>query len=327
MTTRRTLVALAVLALAGLPTLARAAEPVTLRLGHVGAPGSLFDITATEFAKRANAAMKGRVEVVVSGSSEFGTDEQMLKGVRTGSPDMFIPASIMSTVDARFGVFEMPYLVTSRAHVRRIAANRAVQEQLFASLPGKGLRVLGLWDLGFRQITNNVRPIVKPEDLKGIRLRVPSGVWRVKMFQEYGSQPMALPFNEVYAALKDGKVDGQENAIAQIWPAKFHEVQRYLSLTGHVYTPAYLVVGEDVWQRLPADVQKTLGKIAWEMGDFARAEGERLDKDFLAKMSAAMKVNEVDKDAFFRASSRIYEQFASEVPGGGALVRTIQGLR
>jgi tripartite ATP-independent transporter DctP family solute receptor len=327
MPTRHALLGVALLALATLPARAGADEPVALRLGHVGVPGSLFDLTATEFAKRANAALKGRLEVVVSGNSEFGSDEQMLEGVRAGSPEMFLPAGIMSTVEARFGVFEMPYLVTGRAHMRRIAENRAVQEHLFAGLPAKGLRALGVWELGSRHITNNVRPIVRPEDLRGIRLRVPSGVWRVRTFQDYGAVPTDLPTNEVYAALKLGKVEGQENPFAQMWPSKFHEVQRYLSLSGHVYAPAYLVIGQDVWRRLPRDVQKTLGTVAWEMGDFARAEGERLDREYMAKMSAAMTVNEVDRDAFLRASSRIYERFASEVPGGGALIRAIQTLR
>ncbi len=309
------------------PVASPAAEPVVLRLAHVGFPGSLFDITATEFARRVNTELKGKVEVQVFHSSQMGTDEQMLKTIRQGEPEMFVPASVMSTVDPKIGVFEMPYIVSSRAHMKRIAENGGVQDLLFGGLPQKGMRVLGVWELGFRHITNNVRPIVKPEDLAGVKLRVPSGIWRVRMFQAYGAAPTAMPLNQVYDALKDGRMDGQENPLSQIWPAKFQEVQKYLSISNHVYTPAYLVVSEDVWSRVPADVQKPLARIAREVGDFSRAEGERLDKELLTRMSATLKVNEVNRNAFVKASAEIYEEFGKEVPGGGALVKTIQRLR
>lgn len=309
------------------PVASPAAEPVVLRLGHVGSPGSLTDLQANEFAKRVNAELNGKVEIKVFHSSQMGSDEQMLKTIRQGEPEMFLPASVMSTVDPKFGVFEMPYLVASRAHMKRIAENGSARDLLLGALPQKGIRVIGVWELGFRHITNNVRPIVKPDDLKGVKLRVPSGVWRVRMFQAYGANPTAMPLNQVYDALKTGAMDGQENPLSQIWPAKFQEVQKYLSLSGHVYTPAYLVVSEDVWSRVPANVQKPLERIARDIGDFGRAEGERLDKELLGKMSAVVKVNEIDQRAFVKASAPIYEQFGTEVPGGAALISTIQRLR
>jgi tripartite ATP-independent transporter DctP family solute receptor len=282
---------------------------------------------ADEYAKRANAALKGKVEVKVFHSSQLGSDEQMMRGIKVGAPEMVAPSTVMSTVDAKFGVFEMPYLIVSRAHMKKVAENKQVQSQLFAGLPAKGIRVLGVWENGFRHITNNARPIVKPDDLKGIKLRVPGGVWRVKMFKAYGANPSPMPFAEVYSALQSGVMDGQENPFPQIASAKFQEVQKFLSLSGHVYTPAYLVVGEDVWKKLPQDVHATLSKIAVEIGDFARSEGERLDRDLMAKLAPPMKANEVDKEAFIKASVSIYEDFGKEVAGGADLVKLIQSLR
>jgi len=323
---RSTLVPLVLFfALLGRAALA-ADQPLTLRLGHVGFPNSLFDITTNEFAKRVNNELKGKVEVKVFHSSQLGSDEQMLKGVRVGTPEMFLPSTVMSTVDARFGVFEMPYIIVNREHMKKVAENKAVQEALFKGLPAKGLRVIGVWENGFRHVTNNVRPIAKPDDLKGIKLRVPSGVWRVRMFQAYGANPSPMALGEVYSALQSGVMDGQENPLAQIWSAKLHEVQKFLSLTGHVYTPAYLTIGEDAWKRLSPDAQKTLGRIAWEMGEFARSEGARLDKELIGQMKE-IKVNEADKDGFIKASAKVYDQFGTEVPGGSELVKTIQGLR
>jgi tripartite ATP-independent transporter DctP family solute receptor len=317
-------IALFVLALA---PLAASAQSVTIRLGHVGFPGSLFAITTDEFAKRANAALAGKVDIKVFHSSQLGSDEQMMRGIKVGAPEMFLPSTVMSTADDKFGVFEMPYLIVSRAHMKKAADNKPIQTQLFGGLPAKGMRILGIWENGFRHITNNVRPIVKPDDLKGIKLRVPGGVWRVKMFRAYGGNPSPMPLAEVYSALQSGVMDGQENPFPQIASAKFHEVQKFLSLSGHVYTPAYLVVGEDVWKRLPQDVQTTLSKIAWEMSDFARSEGERLDKELMGKVAPPMKANEVDKDAFIKASASVYDDFGKEVSGGAELVKLIQSLR
>jgi len=306
---------------------ATAAAPIEIRFGHVGFPNSLFDITANEYAKRVNAALKGKVEVQTFHSSQLGTDEAMLKAIRVGGIEMFLPSTIMSTTEAKFGAFEMPYLIVNRAHMKKVSEDPKVKETLFSPMPAKGMRLLGYWENGFRHATNNVRPIAKPEDLKGIKLRVPAGVWRVKMFRAYGASPTPLAFAEVYSALQSGVMDGQENPLAQIWGAKFQEVQKYLSFTGHVYTPAYPAISEDLWKKLPKDVQQTLEKIAVEVGDVARAEGARLDKELADKMAARMTLNEVDKDAFIRASAPIYHEFDVEVPGGADLVKHIQSLR
>lgn len=306
---------------------ARGDEPKVIRFGHVGYPGSLFAISADEFAKRANEALKGRYEVKIFHSSQLGSDEEMLKGIKIGVVEMFLPSTIMSTVDQRFGVFEMPYLFKDRVHVKRVFEDPAIRTTLLDPLTQKGLRVLGTWENGFRVITNNVRPIVKPEDLKGVKLRVPSGVWRVKMFKAYGANPAPLAYGEVFAALQAGVMDGQENPFAQIWGGKFHEVQKYLSLSDHVYSPAFAVVSEKFWSGLPADVQKVLAKIAAETGDFARSEGARLDKEILDKIKDKVKVNEVDKDAFVAASKPVYAEFGTEVPGGKELTDRILDLR
>jgi tripartite ATP-independent transporter DctP family solute receptor len=323
----RIITAVLIAGLASFWTGAARAQGVTLRLGHVGFPGSLFALTTDEYAKRVNAALKGKVEIKVFHSSQLGSDEQMMRGIKVGAPEMFLPSTIMSTAEQKFGVFEMPYIIVSRSHMKKVAENRQVQNSLFDGLPAKGIRILGVWENGFRHITNNVRPIVKPDDLKGIKLRVPGGVWRVKMFKAYGANPSPMPLAEVYSALQSGVMDGQENPFPQIASAKFHEVQKFLSLSGHVYTPAYLVVGEDAWKKLPGDVQASLAKIASEMGDFARSQGERLDKELMDKVAPPMKANEVDKDAFIKASRAIYDDFGKEVPGGTDLVKLVQSLR
>jgi len=301
---------------AALPSIAQ----TELKLGHVGEPGSLIGAAADEFAHRANAKLGGKYKVVTYGSSQLGGDKEMMQKLKLGTLDMVEPSTVMSTVADMFGVFEMPYLVKSREHMKKI------EKELFWSkiepaAEKKGYKVLAVWENGFRQITNNKHPIVKPSDLVGIKLRVPEGKWRVKMFQAYGANPSPMKFSEVFTALQTGVMDGQENPLSQIASAKFYEVQKYLSMTGHVYTPSYLVVNAKKWEALPADVRKILETTAKETQAFVYARGAKLDEDLLTKMKAAgIQVNEVDKDAFIAASKPVYEEFAKEVPGSKEVI-------
>jgi tripartite ATP-independent transporter DctP family solute receptor len=185
----------------------------------------------------------------------------------------------------------------------------------------QGYKILAVWENGFRHITNNVRPIETPEDLQGIKLRVPSGEWRVKMFQAYDANPTPMAFSEVFTALQTGVIDGQENPFAQIWSAKFQEVQDYLSLTGHVYTPAYITAGKQKFESLPAEVQQVLEETAKETQDFVYETAAALEDDLLTKLKeGGIQVNEADKDAFIDASQPIYDEFSSEVEIGKELI-------
>jgi tripartite ATP-independent transporter DctP family solute receptor len=290
-----------------------------VKFGHVGEPGSLFDRSAQEFAKRANEKLGSKAKVSVYGSSQLGSDTELLKKLKLGTVDLALPSTVMSSQVASFGLFEMPYLVKDRAHMERIR-DEVVYPTLVPAAEKEGYRIIAIWENGVRHITNSKRPIVKPEDLQGLKLRVPQGGWRVKMFQAYGANPSPLAFSEVFVALQTGVMDAQENPFAQIFPARFQEVQKYLSLTGHVYTPAYVTAGAS-WSRIPADVQKVLLDTAKEMQPVVLKTAADLDNDFLNKLKAAgMQVNEADKDAFVKASAKIYEEFSQQVPGGKALI-------
>ena len=185
----------------------------------------------------------------------------------------------------------------------------------------KGLKVIAVWENGYRHITNNKRPINVPKDLDGIKLRTPKGKWRVKMFQAYGANPSPMAFSEVFTALKTGVMDGQENPFSQIFSGKFHEVQKYLSLTGHVYTPAYVTVGAKRWASLPADVRKVLESTAKDMQKYVYAVAEKDENELLGKIKAAgVQVNNANKNAFITASKPIYDEFSKEVKGAKELI-------
>ena len=239
------------------------AEEIELKFGHVGAPGSLFQISVDEFAKKANEKLAGKAKVSTFGSSQLGKDKELMQKLKLGTVDFSLPSSVMSSVSDEFALFEMPYLVKDREHMGKIE-DEIFWAKLAPAAEDKGYKILAVWENGFRHITNNDGPIDKPEDLKGLKLRTPKGAWRVKMFKSYGANPTPMSFSEVFTALQTGVIDGQENPFAQIYSAKFQEVQDYLSLTGHVYTPAYVVVGKEKWESLPEDVRQILEETAKE---------------------------------------------------------------
>jgi tripartite ATP-independent transporter DctP family solute receptor len=299
---------------------APAQAQLEIKLGHVGEPGSIFQKSADEFAKRANAKLAGKAKVITYGSSQLGSDEEMIQKLKLGTLDMAVPSTVMSSQVDLFGVFEMPYLVKDRAHMGRIE-KEIFWSKLEPEVERKGLKVLAVWENGFRQITNSKRPIKVPADLAGIKLRVPGGKWRVKMFQAYGANPSPMKFSEVFTALQTGVMDGEENPLTQIYSAKFQEVQKYLSLSGHVYTPAYVTVGSAHWNTLPADVRKVVEDTAKETQAYVYEVAARDDDELLGKLkSAGMQVNDVDKNAFVAASKTIYDEFGKEVPGAKELI-------
>jgi len=301
------------------------AADLTLKFGHVGKPGSLFEASVDAFAACSNKALGDKAEVQTFGSSQLGKDKELLQKLKLGQITFSLPSSVMSSVADEFGVFEMPYIIKDRNHMRRVQAE--MMEVFQKAANAKGYRIIGLFENGFRHITNNLRPINKPEDLAGVKLRTPKGAWRVKMFKLYGANPTPMAFSEVFTALKTKVIDGQENPYAQIASAKFQEVQKYLSITGHVYTPAYVLVSEKHYSKLPEDVRGALEKCAADTQNFVYEHAAKLETELLDVIkSAGVEVNTADNAAFIKASKPVYDEFASSVKGGSDLIQKVQSL-
>ena len=301
------------------------AKTIELKFGHVGAPGSLFLACADEFAARANAKLGDKAKVVTFGSSQLGKDKELLKKLKLGTVHFALPSTVMSSVVDEFGVFEMPYLIRDRQHMRKVR-DEVFWSMIAPKVEEAGYQVVAVWENGFRNITNNVKPINVPADLQGVKLRTPKGEWRVKMFKAYGANPTPMALSEVFVALQTGVIDGQENPFTQIYSQNFHEVQKYLSLSGHVYTPAYLLTGKKTWEKLPQDVRDILTSTAVEMQEWVYETAEMMETDLLNKMKGAVEINEVDKQAFVDASGPIYDEFGSKVTGAKELIDKVQAL-
>jgi TRAP-type transport system periplasmic protein len=305
---------------------ASAQDKVEIRFGTTNPPGGMQYLSGDEWVKRVNEKAGDLVQADIYGSSQLGDDTEMLQKVRLGTLEVSQPSTIMSTILPEFGLFDMPYLVEDRAHMGCIA-QEIVWPMLAPKLEEKGYKLVGVWENGFRQITNNVRAINTPEDLEGIKLRTPSGVWRVKMFQAYGANPTPLEFSELFVALQTGVVDGQENPYANIYAAKFNEVQKYLSETNHVYTPSFPTASKRLFDSWPEEVQNAVLEAGEEVQGWTYETAEKLDIDLKQKLiDGGMEFNEADREAFVAASKPVYDQFAAEVEGGAELVEKALAL-
>lgn len=309
------------ISVAAVPALA---DTYTVAVG--AASNSLQGRSAAKFAQDLQAKLGDAHTVEFYADGQLGDEKELMQKLRLGTVQFTLVSSIMTNVAPEFALFDMPFLVQDRAHLKAIDAE-IVQKDLAPKAEEAGLKVLSTWENGFRQITNNSRPINTPADLDGLKIRTPSSEWRVSMFKEWGANPTPMAFSEVFVALQTGTMDGQENPLTNITGANFQEVQKYLSLTGHVYSPTYLTSGLGTWDDLPDDVKAAVTSVAAAVQDWSLAQGETADNELVDKVKAAgVEVNQADKQAFIDASKPVYEAFAAEVEGGDALVNRAQAL-
>jgi TRAP-type C4-dicarboxylate transport system substrate-binding protein len=297
-------------------------QSLELKLGHSGTPGSIQDLAASEFASRFNRELSGRASVSVHGESRLGADTELLKKLKTGEVPLAIVAAPMSSVADEFGIFDMPFLVRNRAHLK-LFRRPLMQKHLQPAALVKGYRVLAMWDLGTYQIANNTRPIKVPGDLGGLKFRAPNAAWRIRMLQSYGVQAVPFEIKDIYPALQSGTLDGLELPPPALGSPGIPATQKYLSLTGHLYSPAFLLIGEEQFQKLPPGVRDALLRHAEAIQDWSLERGEELEARWLAIAAKTMTVNEADRLAFTLAALPIYREFAGKVPAGKAMIRLV----
>ncbi|MEH6651702.1 MAG: TRAP transporter substrate-binding protein [Motiliproteus sp.] len=300
-----------------------------LIFGIGASQGSLQYETAKRFTEVANTRMKSEgldYSISLFGDAQLGKDKALLQKLKLGTVHFSQPSSIMSKVSDKFALFDMPFLVKDREHLAKIE-KEVFWPQIAPTTEAKGYNVISLWENGFRHITNNSKPINTPADLDGVKLRTPNSTWRVSMFREWGGNPTPMSFSEVFVALQTGVIDGQENPLTNIYAAKFQEVQTYLSLTNHVYTPSYLVAGKNTWAKLPEAVKVAIKESGdqikpWMYEQAAKSEVELLDK----LKAGGMKVNTANRDSFVSASKPVYATFSSQVDGGQEMLDKVMQL-
>ncbi|HEY8486826.1 MAG TPA: DctP family TRAP transporter solute-binding subunit [Limnochordales bacterium] len=286
---------------------------VRLRVGHIATANSLYQQDAEDFKRLVEQRSGGRIRVDVFCCGQLGRQRELVEQVQLGTLEMVVSSSEMVGIVPEFAVWDLPFLFDSREEIQR-AVEGPFGAALFRYLEPKGMVGLGFWENGFRVMTNNQRPIRRPEDLRGLKMRVPPNPDRVRMFRLWGANAGPLDFSELFSALQTGVFDGQENPLAQIVSARLYEVQKFLSVTGHVYTPTYLVASRRWWERLEPAARQLLRETAVEVGRNSRQRGVQWDRDGLNVVQrAGVQVNkDVDKEAFRRLSGPLYDDFTSK---------------
>ncbi|UYG05022.1 TRAP transporter substrate-binding protein [Halomonas sp. LR3S48] len=303
---------------------AQAQEKLVFAIG--GSPQSLQGQTAQEFTRRLQERLGDDIQIEYYDSAQLGDERQLIQRLRMGTVDLAAISSIMSSVAPEFALFDLPYLVKDRDHLKRID-QEIVMTDLAQSAESQGLKILSTWENGFRHITNSRRAVTVPEDLHGLRIRTPQSDWRTRMFTTWGANPTPMAFSEVFVGLQTGVIDGQENPLSNIYGARLHEVQEYLSLSSHVYSPIWLTAGQNGWSQYSEEVREAISAAAAETQEWALARGVELDEELLTAMQeAGMSVNEVERDAFIAASNPVYEVFAEQVPNGQAMIDRAMAL-
>ncbi|CAM3693964.1 TRAP transporter substrate-binding protein [Castellaniella denitrificans] len=313
---------LAAAALIGVTASAPALAQTTLKMAYALSENSHYGAGAAAFAKTLEASTPD-FKIQQFPNSALGGEREVIEGLQLGTIDLAI-VSTGATLNfvPQTGVFDIPFLFRDLAHARKVLDGKIGQDML-AEFPKRGLVALAWGEQGFRHLTNNVRPVKEPADIKGLKIRTTENPIHIAAFKELGvlATPMAWP--EVATALQQGTIDGQENPLSVIVSVKMWQLQKYLSLTAHVYGPALILMAPSVYDGLD-DAGKAKFKEAAAAGAKAmRAYVDQVEKDGIETLkSNGMQVNTVDHAAFVKAVQPVYPQYYKQF--GQALVESIR---
>jgi TRAP-type transport system periplasmic protein len=316
---------IAALACAGSVSFAQA--PVKLTLGHGAAPGNPRHEASVKFAEAVKAKSAGRIEVQVSPSAQLGDDAAMVTALRTGALDMSANSQgAVASAVPEYAAFGMPFLFASLPQAWKLL-DSAVGKELADKSAEKGMIVLGYWDNGIRHMSNSKRPIIKPEDMKGLKMRTPPDAVTVDIMQSLGAEAQQIKFAELYVALQQGVVDGQENPLMNIHASKLYEVQKFISLTGHKYEMTPFLMSKRTWDKLSDADKKAVREAAAEATELQRKLSQESDDKLVADLKAkGVRIDVADKAAFEKATSKVDDKWMAS-PIGPFVKKVIAGAR
>ena len=304
-----------------------AQQPTKITLGHGAAPGNPRHDAAVLFAERVKEKTAGRYEVFVAHSAMLGDDAAMITALRSGSLDMSANSQgAISAAVPEYAALGLPFLFPAIEKAWTLL-DGPVGKELAEKSAAKGMVVLGYWDNGIRQITNSKRPIKVPADVKGLKVRTPPDPVTVDIMQALGADAQQIKFAELYVALQQGVVDGQENPLTNIVSSKLYEVQKYLSLSGHKYEVTPFLIGKRAWERLPAADQKIFQDAAAEATQLQRKLSKEADDKLLVELKAkGVQVDSVDRAQFVAATKPVYDKWATG-PIGDFAKRVVEAAK
>jgi tripartite ATP-independent transporter DctP family solute receptor len=277
----------------------------TLRFAFQSIKEHPIGVGAQKFADLVSQKSGGRISVKLFANGTLGGDLQTVSALQGGVVDFTaLSSGILSGQVKEFVVFDLPFMFNNGREADAIV-DGPIGKRLGAKLADKGLVALGYWELGFRNLTNSRHPVAKLEDFKGLKIRVVQSPIYIDLFDTLGANAVPMPFPEVYTALEQKAIDGQENPLKSIELSKFYEVQPYLSITRHIYSPLSILIGKKTWDKLSADEQKIIQQAATESQDYQRKVARGEDEKSLEVLKKSMKVVEVEPAELAKIRERV----------------------
>ncbi len=303
-------VSITALAVVAGTTMAFAEARVVRIASHVSAQSPLHaqsQLFAAEIEKR----LPGKFEFKLFPGGQLGKEKALIVNLQAGSLEMINVASGVMKLDKKLGVFDLPWLFADRSHVQR-AMNAGLEKAIRARIEKvAGVKVIGVYENGFRHVMNGKRPIVTPSDMEGLKIRVSGGKFRQGVFKSMGATPQKVSWKETFTALQTGVVDGAEAATYGFYGQKHYEVAKYLSLTGHVYTPSFLMMSNKFFNSLKPETRKIFLEVGKSITAKAYETSAKLEEKYFGEMKSLVKINKIDLPAFQKATASTYEKYKS----------------
>lgn len=264
-----------------------ASASTTLRFGYEAPRSDTQHIAAKKFNELLKEKTKGELKLSLFPDSTLGNAQTMIGAVRGGTIDLEMSGSPNFTgLEPKLNVIDIPFIFKDRQHVYKVLDGEIGQD-LLKALEAQGLKGLAFWDVGFRAFSNSKHPINKPEDIRGLKIRTNQNPMYIQAFSLLGGNPVPMPLSELYTALETRAVDAQEHPIGIFWSVKLYEVQKYLSLTNHGYTPLIVVMNKAKFDSLSPELQQAILDSAKEAGKYQRDLNVQNEKDIVEKLRKA----------------------------------------
>ncbi|WP_366922306.1 TRAP transporter substrate-binding protein [Metallumcola ferriviriculae] len=307
-------------------------EKIVIKFSHVVAENTPKGQAAVMFEEKAEEYTDGKVDVQVFPNSQLYNDNDVLSAIQQNNVQMAAPAtSKVSKLFPEWTIFDFPFAFPSTEKVQEAMESPEIGGKLFNMLKDKQLLGLAMWDNGFKQMSLDDQPLYMPKDFEGKSFRVMSSEVLEAQFKALNANPTPMPFSEVYSALEQGVIDGQENTLSNIYSKKFHEVQKYMTLSNHGYLGYAVITNSEFWEGLPEDVRAGLEKALDETTQWVRDNGERINGEALDKIKADGTLEEIheltpdEKKAWMEATDKVYDDFEDIV--GSDLIEAVKALR
>lgn len=291
-------------------------EKIRISIGHINpeTEEAQFHKGIEKFIELVDQKTDGAITFEVHPNGELGGEREMIEATQLGTLDMVVASTgPLGNFAKKSLALDFPFLFKDREHAYEVLDGE-IGAEIDQQIEENGFYNLAWWETGFRQLSNNQHPIAKPEDLKGLKIRTMENPVHLDAFKAFGASPTPMAFTELYTGLEQGVVDGQENPLTVIVPNKLYEVQEYLTISNHVYSPGVVLINKGKFDGLSPEIQQAIQEAATEARDYERKFVSDLEEELVQVMKdqgVAVEEN-FDYDAFFKVTQSIYQKYDAE---------------